>query len=114
LYREPSLPVRPEAAPPPVAIQSDSVRRRMSSPLLGAVKASATKAETPPTEPPRRRAENASKTQGQALEQPVASTSGPQPLRAKQLFILGKRLYKADSLPRASRMFASAAELHPE
>jgi len=106
----------------PAVIESDSARRRMSSPLLGAVQLSTDPAvpsalgavtrEAPavPTPPP--------------AAQPPAATASPVPaaapvpdttalrtqsmLQAEQLFIEGKRFYRGGNQARALKAFAAA------
>ncbi len=82
---------------------SDSARRRMSSPLLRAVRVP--EAAGPSSEVPAR-------PQASHREGPVSQSR--QRVLAERLFCEGVRQFKADSLRRALDSFARAAALNPE
>lgn len=108
LYRTASA-ARPEArAIAPVPLESDSARRRMSSPLLRAVQI-----------PPAPATPTIVAETSQAVSPPPPSPS-PSPvvavqsrLQAEQLFVEGKRFYKSGNQARALRAFAAASLRDP-
>lgn len=126
LYKRPRD-ARTEPAPVPAAVvQSDSARRRMSSPLLEAVRLPVEPAPPPaptPGAPPGARAVvNTPATTGAAGAAPAAVPGQwPAPpamasqgrLRAEALFVQGKRFYRSGNQARALRAFSAAAARDP-
>lgn len=129
---------RAEARAAPVAIESDSTRRRLSSPFLRAVQApvqtgppagvSRVAAGALPTKPlsvPARTRPavhtptSAGPRSAPAAPQPAAPQAGPTALgnrarvQAETFFMQGKRLYRAGNQARALRAFAAAVERDP-
>ena len=90
----------------PVPVESDSARRRMSSPLLRAVQI-----------PPLPAAPTVVSEASQVVSPPPTPAPGVAAaqarLQAEQLFIEGKRFYKGGNQARALRAFAAAARRDP-
>jgi len=91
----------------PVPVESDSARRRMSSPLLRAV-------QIPPLPAAPTVVSEASQVVSPPPPAPAPGVAAAQArLQAEQLFIEGKRFYKGGNQARALRAFAAAARRDP-
>jgi hypothetical protein len=121
LYEQPSVtdrPVRVDTAPPK-PLESASMRRRMSSPLLKAVRpavAITVRVSEPPA-PHHQPASEAPVSQGsesvRRVEAMPSIAAGQRRATAEKVFAQGKRQLKSDNLPRAARSFAVATRLEP-
>jgi hypothetical protein len=107
LYQTPAGARAEARAVAPVPIESDSARRRMSSPLLAAVQI------PPPPAAPTVVSEASQAVSPPESRPPPPGVGAQARLQAEQLFVEGKRFYKGGNQARALRAFAAAARRDP-
>lgn len=98
-------------------LESDSARRRKSSPLLRAVQMSTVAASAPAVEAsalPKTASELEPAATGERAVDGVTVSPVQRRIKAERLFVQGKRLYRSGNLPRAVRIFGMAARLDPD